>query len=58
MKPADQPAPPRQQARFVAVALIVGALTGVFGGPECRAAGVRGQHAGTEEVAEADRSRP
>ncbi|HEV2542701.1 MAG TPA: H(+)/Cl(-) exchange transporter ClcA [Methylobacterium sp.] len=32
MKPADQPAPPWQQARFVAVALIVGALTGVFGG--------------------------
>ncbi|AMB47006.1 chloride channel protein [Methylobacterium sp. AMS5] len=32
MKPADQPATPWQQARFVAVALITGALTGVFGG--------------------------
>ncbi|PXW67115.1 H(+)/Cl(-) exchange transporter ClcA [Methylobacterium sp. B4] len=32
MEPADRPATPLQQAHFVAVALIVGALTGVFGG--------------------------
>ncbi|QDI83249.1 H(+)/Cl(-) exchange transporter ClcA [Methylorubrum populi] len=32
MEPADRPATPLQQASFVAVALFVGALTGVFGG--------------------------
>ncbi len=32
MTETDQPAPPLQQARFVALALITGALTGLFGG--------------------------